>query len=627
MNRFVAIDDISQEFIEKLRPVITVWNRLEGRPVTNNFDRALKAEVRDPLWMLCKQWQMGEFLGDDAGSPVLSKIHMGTTRLIKYQAADHTPQVFNGSIPLEAQVEQRPVPFAIGTKIISLDIRLLMGRQWLKMIKGLGDFKKQFIDKYAIALPDPVDPLDATVTAHKEVWQQVAAVSGRHMDGAALYFYLKGAADRHAYDGITGAAGKEGDFDNKANAFTAWFEKLYQQPSTQSNNAWKPPYMEYEFSCAAPDAGKEKVYTADDYYHGHLDWYNLDIDPNRDQLEVPGFVPAAETEQPVTSSFFPVPVSFSGMPSTRWWSFEDSRTNFGDINPSTTDIGKLLFLEFALVYANDWFLLPFTLDAGSIAKIRGMTVSNVFGERFWIEGAGAGLDDEWNKWTMFSVNTKGNKGEKTDNSLLVLPTTPKILEGESLEEIHFIRDEMANMVWAIEHVIPTVTGIGKPGGEAAFELKTRLQRIIDDAIDDGSMIPDDVKFKASIRYEVMNTVPENWIPFIPVHFEANNRSVRLQRAAMPRILQNNPVKFEKVRPRTTLLREGLEQDACTPYYVYEEEVPRAGVSVYQSFQRTRWYDGKVVTWLGIRKQTGRGEGSSKLAFDQAREVKEDQVKK
>ena len=48
---------------ERLIPTITMWNRLEGRPRRHDFDRALKAEVRDALWMLTKQWQMGEFTG------------------------------------------------------------------------------------------------------------------------------------------------------------------------------------------------------------------------------------------------------------------------------------------------------------------------------------------------------------------------------------------------------------------------------------------------------------------------------------------------------------------------------------------------------------------------------------
>jgi hypothetical protein len=74
----------------------------------------------------------------------------------------------------------------------------------------------------------------------------------------------------------------------------------------------------------------------------------------------------------------------------------------------------------------------------------------------------------------------------------------------------------------------------------------------------------------------------------------------------------------KVKPRTTLLRQGLEEVPPQPYFVFEEEVPRSGVQVVQRFQRTRWYGGRTYTWLGVRKLTGRGEGASRLAFDELR---------
>src|SRR5712691_11779047 len=100
------------------------------------------------------------------------------------------------------------------------------------------------------------------------------------------------------------------------------------------------------------------------------------------------------------------------------------------------------------------------------------------------------------------------------------------------------------------------------------------------------------------------------------------RSTRdqLQRAAMPRILNGDPNPPVKVRPRTVLLREGLDRVKPAPYFVHEEEVPRAGTRLIQSFQRTRWVDGQVYTWLRVRKQTGRGEASSGLAFDQLVDV-------
>jgi hypothetical protein len=55
--------------------------------------------------------------------------------------------------------------------------------------------------------------------------------------------------------------------------------------------------------------------------------------------------------------------------------------------------------------------------------------------------------------------------------------------------------------------------------------------------------------------------------------------------------------------------------------VNEEEVLYSGTIVTRSYQRTRWYDGRTYTWLGRYRETGRGEGSSNLRFDQIEPVK------
>ena len=57
-----------------LPPIVRGWRRLEGRPRTVDFERALRAEVRDALWFLTRQWQFGEFRGEDAGSPVDARV-------------------------------------------------------------------------------------------------------------------------------------------------------------------------------------------------------------------------------------------------------------------------------------------------------------------------------------------------------------------------------------------------------------------------------------------------------------------------------------------------------------------------------------------------------------------------
>jgi hypothetical protein len=53
----------------------------------------------------------------------------------------------------------------------------------------------------------------------------------------------------------------------------------------------------------------------------------------------------------------------------------------------------------------------------------------------------------------------------------------------------------------------------------------------------------------------------------------------------------------------------------------EEEVPRAGKIVTRSWQRARWLNGATFLWLGRAVITGKGEGSSGLAFDQVVEPK------
>jgi hypothetical protein len=115
-------------------------------------------------------------------------------------------------------------------------------------------------------------------------------------------------------------------------------------------------------------------------------------------------------------------------------------------------------------------------------------------------------------------------------------------------------------------------------------------------------------------------VPENWIPFIPVHVPGDNREIQLQRASLPRILDGDPDPPARVKPRTVLMREGLDAPTPAPYFVHEEEVSRAGTHLTQNYERTRWTDGRVYTWLRVRRGTGRGEGSSGLAFDQIMDV-------
>src|SRR5712692_2720281 len=71
-------------------PIVRGWNRLEGRARSADLERSLRAEVRDPLWFLTRQWQYGEFEGEDAGSPIDARIAYETYRLDGYTVDGET---------------------------------------------------------------------------------------------------------------------------------------------------------------------------------------------------------------------------------------------------------------------------------------------------------------------------------------------------------------------------------------------------------------------------------------------------------------------------------------------------------------------------------------------------------
>lgn len=602
-------------------PISYAWSRLEGRPQTNNFDRALKAEVRDALWMLTRQWQLGEFEGDDAGSAVTAKLCTSTIEVNKYKANGQPVQSFEKDVPFEAKVEQRPIPFSVFQQDISLDLRLIMGRRWIKILDDAGllvaGMKKFFLDHYGIKKPDPTVAADAAICAHPETWQQYEAVAGRMIDGGKFYLESKKNLPPHYYDlPDFPAVGTPVQFEQLEKEFREWFEDLFYQPTDPVNDAWIPTQLEYQFVISAQDATSEKVMHAEEYYHGHLDWYNVDVAKDTVSLgDLPAGSPAPVPPKKITQSFIPAPVQFEGMPNTRWWTFEDSKTNFSYIKPDTAELSKLLLIEFGLIYANDWYLIPYKLPVATVTKIKGLTLTNSFGENFWIDAAGKSDINDSLRWNLFSMKVDSAQPAPNDTDLLLLPTVSKIQESKPLEEVLFIRDEMANMVWGVETVIPLPGGNGKSGFEAAAEYHGFLQKLVDNSV--VVVVPEppvkDGDEEAKIRYEVMNTIPENWIPFIPAHIEGSNREVQIQRAAMPRILTGKEGKPDKTRPRTSLLQFGLEKK--DPYFIHEEEVPRSGVRVEQSYQRTRWNDGKVFVWFGVRKSTGKGEGSSGLRFD------------
>ncbi|WP_315820310.1 hypothetical protein [Paraflavitalea speifideaquila] len=371
--------------------------------------------------------------------------------------------------------------------------------------------------------------------------------------------------------------------------FQRWHERNYSQPDPAIGSAWLPQQLEYQFAVAgAQQQQQQKVLTADQYAEGHLDWYSFDLNPGRSLPLDPE--PAGHEAIENFVSFIPAPIAFKGMPNPRFWTMEENQTDFGKIDTTPTGAMHLLLAEFGLIYSNDWFMLPYTLDVNTLCEIKGMTITDVFGQHILIRPAGRGAQTNWHKWAMFQHTNTANK-DSNSNLYYLTPSITKALEGDPLEQVNFLRDEMANMVWAVENTVPSQAGKGVSGNEMALK--------------ESQPAPFVPVANAPIRYVLGTTVPGNWIPFIPVHIEGSDTEIRLQRAAMPGAKGALGV---------------ILKEKPAPYYVNEEEVPRAGIIVERSFQRTRWFNGSTFLWIGRFKEACKGEGWSNLKFDQIEDI-------
>ncbi|HEY5881843.1 MAG TPA: hypothetical protein VIU11_23245 [Nakamurella sp.] len=255
MNPDVVAENIDRILTRKMRiPTVVMWNRLEGRPRRADFSQALKAEVRDPLWMITRQWQWGEFIGEDAGSPVTVKAAWSTDAVTGLHTAAGV-EPYDPNLPLEAVVEARPVELTRDGRAHNVDLRLVLGRRWRRLLESRGHAARvqDFLDAYHFTAPDPVSPADFPITAHPAAWQTLAAVAERLTDGGALVLHLS-TAGALASDGLGLVDPEKQQIDDLGADFLAWARRLFYQ-SPDSVRTWNPGHLEYELGVTIPDRG------------------------------------------------------------------------------------------------------------------------------------------------------------------------------------------------------------------------------------------------------------------------------------------------------------------------------------------------------------------------------------
>lgn len=572
-------------------PSITTWNRLEPRPRTSSIDQSLSARVRDSLWMLTRQWQLGEFRGADAGSPSFVQISSQQSTMSSWRKPGQPGEPLATGSPIERVTEAEPVG---PNQALRVELGQIL--EALLQQAGAPQLILDFRTAYPLTLPPEADLAQAI---DRETARFIRVCGGRAIDGVAVYL-----AAQQAAPGLPASPGIA-DPSARAAALSAlttmrdWVKRVFGDIAVGDPAAWQPEHLEYDVEVVgtSPD-GRDAVLSADPGETGGYDWYSFDRTDSAASPSAPGGVSAKPR------SAFPAHIRFRGMPSARWWDFEHSRTDFGGIQPDKRDLGKLILMDFMLLHGNDWFAVPYDQPLNSLCRIETLTVRDVFGKLTLIERADA-LPAAGHVWTMFSTSWSTGKNGIAD-FFVVPPSVGVAMQvGPAVEEVRFFRDETADMVWAVEQTIEN--GLGQPWPGHERDLAVRGQPV---ATGDSAPGTASSAGRPLLKYRIQSDVPTNWIPFLPVAVDPTRGVVALERAAM--LSSSGSVMIEPVG--RLLSPVGVNTQ---PYRLRDEEVPRSGIRLTRVWYRSRWVDGSTHLWMGRRKAPGAGEGHSGLQFDLA----------
>jgi hypothetical protein len=571
-------------------PSITFWHRLEPLPQETKLPRGpkqlppdpllggLQARIRDPMWLLARQYDLGEFAASSGGSPVSATISFETVPVNGYRPSLSGPATaFVGDRPLEARVE--PEEVALGLRgAIQLGLRFEALLEGLRPALGSAAVDQLLVDfrgTYRIdAAPPAVEPHNPAAAELRVV------AAGRVVDGNKLYVSAKDAPNN-----VPPQPPNAGQASAALASFVAYRRGLYAEP-TQSSS-WANGELHYAFSLSSGQVALD----APEFPGDALDWHSFTL--GKDPLPSAPAAPATVDEW----TFLPQNLTFRGMPNPRWWNFELGTTDFGELDAEHVDLAKLAVIEFAVVYGNDWFELPLPLDVGTVSRVRALVVTDTFGVRTLVRPTEQAGGQGEARWSMFKISSADGVGD----FLLLPPSLGPVVNGPDLEDVLFVRDEMAAMGWGVEQKIQGPLDTPLDGYEPYFQRLAELQAAAPPPTPPNADAP-------QIEYLLGNSVPDNWIPLVPVGTSASDFVFR--RGVME-VTASGLVGAKA---------QGRILEPWHPFYLDDQAIPREGVRVVRYFRRARWSDGSTWTWVARRVYPGAGPGTSGLVYDLVQRV-------
>ena len=576
--------------------------RLESRTRQRDMNSAVSFCVHDPLWTLTRQWQFGEFKGNDTGSAVMASANVKSSSLKTFNGKNidsDSPEA------LEPLVERMDMP-------ISLEIRVesaLYARKLMKSVLTDDSYNQALLfckNKFPLSLSTSVKCSIETDEAKKfseehqpHLSRFFCAYRRQAFDGFLLYNYLK--SNKLTENDI---------LKDLSPYYIPWFSSHYL-PNNLDKSCWNVQKLGYEFKLKAG----ENDYVAQNYHSGRLSWYSFDTPDEKD---------SDEAENNYHFVGLPTPATFQGAPNKRLWQFEDHKVYLGNSNEMQSEANAAT-LQFSTMYGNDWMLMPLDVVIGSQINVGDICVTDTFGITTHISQRANGSAEQvatfgqnWEMFTTAHVDVYNNN-KKSLSNFFFPPSLQYIIESEPVEEVQFLRDEMSNMVWAVENKISDECGSSFDAGQFANDL---YEYLIENSLHQVNIESNSKNIsaieKADYKYVLQNSVSLNWIPFIPQRIisDSTDREINFRRAKMPIFLCGERY---AVRPLSSLLAVSFidsNSERERPLFINEEEIQAVGTQISMNFQRARWLNGKTYTWLGSMSQIKQMQGNSGLMFDE-----------
>ena len=253
---------------------------------------------------------------------------------------------------------------------------------------------------------------------------------------------------------------------------------------------------------------------ADEYADGRLDWHTFTATGTTGQ---PAGRPHARSD-PFT--VVPTAVTYPGMPASRLWEFEDARVNFGAVEAQPEDLGRMLLSGFALVYGANWLLVPLEVPVGALVRITRLDVRDTFGRTTTVGPTAPG-----GEWGMFGVSRAD--GARRAARCSIAPALAASLQGRDVEEVLLLRDEAANLAWAVERAVEGEDGRPADRAQAAHEARPAgpARR---------AAAPD------ALPYRLRTDPPPHWFPLLPQRALPTDPSMTFRLGALPRVTPGGP---------------------------------------------------------------------------------------